>query len=115
MDRKSFVPVAHGFYRVGRFFGRKLIYQTFIRPFTYLRRKPRYEELHPEDEVTLPRNNMAEERAWPAAKPTVAEAVVATARWTVPKVNRHALRYRMGRDANPVALGVGTVEAAGSA
>lgn len=59
LDRKWFVPVAYGMYRVGRFIGRKLIYQPLIRPFRYLRRKPRYEELHPEDEVTLPRKPMA--------------------------------------------------------
>lgn len=58
LDRKAFVPVAYGIYRVGRFIGRKLIYQPFIRPFRYLGRKPRYEQLHPEDEATLPRNRM---------------------------------------------------------
>ena len=55
LDRKGFVPVAYGLYRIGRFVERKLIYQPFIKPFKYLRRKPRYEELHPEDEATLPR------------------------------------------------------------
>ncbi|MFQ5414564.1 MAG: B12-binding domain-containing radical SAM protein [Phycisphaerae bacterium] len=58
LDRAWFMPVAYGSYRVGRFVVRKMIYQPFIRPFRYLRRKPRYQELHPEDEVTLPRNLM---------------------------------------------------------
>ncbi len=56
LDRRWFVPFAYGVHRVGRFITRKLIYQPFIRPLGYLRRKPRYEELHPEDEVTLPRS-----------------------------------------------------------
>ena len=59
LDRKWFAPFAYCTYRVGRFIVRKLIYQTFIRPFRYLRRKPRYEELHPEDEATMPRNPMS--------------------------------------------------------
>ncbi len=56
LDRKWFPPAAYGSYHLTRFILHKLIYQPFIRPFRYLRRKPRYEELHPEDEVTLPRN-----------------------------------------------------------
>ena len=56
LDRAWFAPLAYGTYRLGRFVVRKLIYQPFIRPFRYLRRKPRYDELHPEDEVTLPRS-----------------------------------------------------------
>jgi radical SAM superfamily enzyme YgiQ (UPF0313 family) len=51
MDRKWFAPLAYGTYGVGRFIHRKLIYQPFIRPFRYLRRKPRYESHHPEDEA----------------------------------------------------------------
>jgi len=66
-DRRWFAPTAYWMYRAGRFVLRKMIYQPFVRPFRYLRRKPRYEELHPEDEVTLPRNRM------PAAPKTVAE------------------------------------------
>ena len=58
LDRKWFIPTAYGAYRIVRFVTRKMIYQTFIRPLRYLRRKPRYEVLHPEDEVTLPRNPM---------------------------------------------------------
>jgi len=57
-DRKWFAPLAYGSYRMGRFVVRNLIYQPFIRPFRYLRRKPRYEEIHPQDEATLPRNPM---------------------------------------------------------
>ena len=56
LDRKWFAPLAYGAYSVGRFIARKLIYQPFIRPFRYLRRKPRYEEVHPQDEASLPRN-----------------------------------------------------------
>ena len=58
LDRKAFAPCAYATYRAGRFVVRKLIYQPFIRPFRYLRRKPPYHEVHPEDEVTLPRNTM---------------------------------------------------------
>jgi radical SAM superfamily enzyme YgiQ (UPF0313 family) len=58
LDRPGFTPFAYGCYRVSRFVFRNMIYQTFVRPLKYLRRKPRYEELHPEDEVTLPRNPM---------------------------------------------------------
>ena len=71
IDRRWFVPAAYRTYRVGRFVWRKLIFQPFIRPFKYLKRKPRYEERHPEDEVTLPRSLAAREdvdqRAVPAA------------------------------------------------
>jgi len=59
LDRKWFAPCAYRIYSIGRFIIRKLIYQPFIRPFRYLRRKPRYEELHPEDEATMPRNPMS--------------------------------------------------------
>ena len=58
LDHRWFVPAAYGVYRAGRLVLRNLIYQPFIRPLKYLRRKPRYEELHPEDEATLPRNLM---------------------------------------------------------
>ena len=53
LDRKGFAPCAYGTYCVGRFIARKLIYQVFIRPFRGLRRKPRYEGWHLEDESTL--------------------------------------------------------------
>lgn len=65
LDRAWFPSVAYGGYRAGRFVVRKLIYQPFVRPFRYLRRKPRYEELHPEDEATLPRNPMPLQPAAP--------------------------------------------------
>ena len=95
IDRKWFVPLSYGLYRVGRFIGRKLIYQVFIRPFRYLRRKPRYEELHPEDEVTLPRNNMAtDQSALCTARQKSSRSPMPTARWPAPKVNRHAQRLR---------------------
>ena len=41
LDRRWFAPVAYGFYRVGRLIARKLIRQPFIRPWQYLRGKPR--------------------------------------------------------------------------
>ncbi len=95
IDHRWFVPIAYGFYRGGRFVGRKIIHQIFIRPFKYLRRRPRYEELHPEDEVTLPRNNMAMERPdHRILGGGTAEAAQPTARWSVPRMNRHALRNR---------------------
>ena len=91
MDRPWFVPTAYGAYRVGRFVGRKLIYQMLIRPFKYLRRKPRYEELHPEDEVTLPRRQVTPEPTGHRRRTRKRSATPAPAsRWSVPKVNLHA-------------------------
>ena len=69
IDRRWFVPAAYRTYRVGRFVWRKLIFQPFIRPFKYLKRKPRYEERHPEDEVTLPRSLAAREAVDEGAVP----------------------------------------------
>ncbi len=113
IDRKWFVPLAYGIYRIGRFIGRKLIYQPFIRPFKYLRRKPRYEELHPEDEVTLPRNNMAlggtsrRSSRKGRARRSPRDAPMPTARWSVPKLNRHAQRYRVRDKGELHAVGEG--------
>lgn len=59
LDRPVFLPIAFGTYQAFRKLYKVLIYQPFVRPLRFLRRKPRYEELHPEDEVTLPRNAMA--------------------------------------------------------
>jgi len=111
LDHKWFTPTMYALWQISRKVFRNLIYQPFIRPFKYLRRKPRYEELHPEDEVTLPRNNMAaataREREPAAREESRARRRAAgpqpTARWTVPDVNLHALRRR------------GVVLAAGSA
>ncbi len=99
LDRNWFVPTAYGIYRVGRFVGRKLIYQTFVRPFKYLRRRPRYEELHPEDELTLPRNNMAPEfagiaRGGDGDSRRQSAAPLLAGRWSVPAINIHAQRQR---------------------
>ena len=59
LDRRWFAPLSFRLYRIGRTISKNLIYQPFIRPWRYLRRrKPRYQELHPQDEVTLPRNPM---------------------------------------------------------
>ncbi len=91
MDRPWFAPTAYGAYRIGRFVGRKLLYQTLIRPFRYLRRKPRYEELHPEDEVTLPRRQVTPEPTVHRRRTRKRSATPApAARWLVPKVNLHA-------------------------
>lgn len=96
IDKKWFTPVAFRSYQISRKLLRNFIYQPFIRPFKYLRRKPRYEELHPEDEVTLPRNNMAASTRSNGSKRRKAARSSAqpTARWTVPKVNFHAQRNR---------------------
>ena len=40
LERPWFPPVAYGCYRVGRTIWKNLIFQPFIRPFRYLRRKP---------------------------------------------------------------------------
>ena len=42
-DHKWFARLAYAVYMVFRFFFQKLIYQPFIRPFRYLRSKPRHE------------------------------------------------------------------------
>ncbi len=115
IDKRWFGPISYGTYQLGRKLVKNLVYQPFIKPLTYLRRPPRYEEVFPEDEVTLPRNNMgmtdaaggSDERA----KALAYEAIQRSerrrrlrktppprARWTVPEINQHALRYR------PVAL-----------
>ena len=75
-------------------FVRNFFYQPFIRPFKYLRRKPRYEELHPEDEVTLPRNNMAVGGDRVPRRKRTTRTPRPRKRWLVPQVNRHALRSR---------------------
>lgn len=55
LERRWFVPVAYGIYRVGRFVARNMIYQPFIRPLKYLRRGRRHEGGYVKDEATLPR------------------------------------------------------------
>lgn len=97
IDRKWFGPVAFGSFQIGRKLARNLIYQPFIKPFKYLKRKPRYEELHPEDEVTLPRNNMGAGGVTPATKRRTTSPAP-TARWTVDAQNRHAERMRATRE-----------------
>lgn len=92
IDHKWFGPAAFGAYQISRKLVRNLIYQPFIRPFRYLRRKPRYEELHPEDEVTLPRNLMG--GAGAEGRRRKLRAPMPTARWTVERVNRHAQHLR---------------------
>jgi hypothetical protein len=97
IDRKWFGPAGFLAYQIGRKIVRNLIYQPFIRPFKYLRRKPRYEELYPQDEVTLPRNNMALADA-PARARQRPHTPQPIARWTIPRSNAHALRYRASAD-----------------
>jgi len=94
IDGKYFNPVAFGTYSVLRKLYKNLVYQPFIRPFKYLRRKPRYEELHPEDEVTLPRNAMATDLTTPAPAKAATAVRSAPGVWTVPQVNKHASRRR---------------------
>ncbi len=103
IERKWFAPTAFLGYQIGRKLARNLIYQPFIKPFKYLKRPPRYEELHPEDEVTLPRNNMgatiareANGHSNGASKPTKRRGrrLEPTAHWRVPDINWHAQRYR---------------------
>ncbi|MBI4579244.1 MAG: B12-binding domain-containing radical SAM protein [Planctomycetes bacterium] len=106
IDRRAFMPVAFATYTVLRKLYKNLIYQPFVRPLKYLRRRPRYEEIHPEDEVTLPRNNMAAELKRPAVSRPTAEtdsAVGSWAAWTLPKSNQHA-RQRRERGENKLHL-----------
>jgi len=56
LDREWFTPVAYTAYRVGRFIVRKLVYQVLIRPFAYLRRKPRHRRVDRDVEVASPRD-----------------------------------------------------------
>ncbi len=98
LDRKYFTPVAFGMYQIGRKLAKNLIYQPFIRPFKYLKRKPRYEELHPEDEVTLPRNNMGAAAAHGGRRRASSKSVEPTQLWTVPAVNAHAQRRRISKE-----------------
>ena len=59
LDRRWFAPASYRLWRIGRVASRNLIYQPFIRPLRYLRRrKRRRAESHRGDEVTLPRNPM---------------------------------------------------------
>lgn len=113
IDKRWFGPVAYGTYQVGRKLVKNLIYQFFIKPFRYLRRPPMYHEMFPEDEVTLPRNNMgaaahaqairtrqARERLY--ERLTRAERrrrgrQQPAQRWTVPPMNLHAVRARTTR------------------
>lgn len=101
IDKRWFGPVAYGTYQIGRKLVKNFVYQPFVKPFTYLRRLPRYEEVFPEDEVTLPRNNMGAPRAEAnyrrltrAERTRYGRKTQPTGRWTVPRINRHALRYR---------------------
>lgn len=67
-DRRYFPPMAMLSYLVARKIYLLLIYQPFIKPLRRLRRKPRHKDLHPEDEVTLPRNNLAAEESVAAGR-----------------------------------------------
>jgi radical SAM superfamily enzyme YgiQ (UPF0313 family) len=113
LDRPAFVPVAYGLYRAGRFLTRNVIHQILVKPLRYLFRRPRYEELHPEDEVTLPRNNMALESGRSDHRRHRIRCPQPRHRWTVGAVNLHARRARAsaggvpdGRAAVPLPLAV---------
>lgn len=104
IDRKVFTPIAFGTYTILRKIYKNLIYQPFVRPFKYLRRKPRYDELHPEDEVTLPRNLMPAAPAEPfAAAGGDGEAAIPLKGWELPHRNDHAARRRERVQSLPVA------------
>jgi anaerobic magnesium-protoporphyrin IX monomethyl ester cyclase len=111
IDRSWFGPLAYGVFQVARKVAKNLIYQPFIRPFKYLRRPPRYHEAFPEDEVTLPRNNMAAGGDAALGAPQAPAGFAdrrrrrellarsePAGRWTVERVNRHAMRYRKPLD-----------------
>jgi len=92
IDHGWFPPLAFVVYQVGRKFIRNFIYQPFIRPLRYLRRQPRYEELFPEDEATLPRNNLGLGGLRPLRRRRKVPAADPVARWTVPRRPREMLR-----------------------
>jgi radical SAM superfamily enzyme YgiQ (UPF0313 family) len=101
IDKRWFGPVIYGTYLIGRKLLRNLVYQPFIRPFKYLARKPRYAEVFPEDEVTLPRNNMAAGGAAPGDQRLQRRYLAGAAPvrpWRVERINRHAMRYRKPLD-----------------
>ena len=108
LDRSWFTPVVFGTFQIGRKLVRNLIYQPFIKPFKYLRRKPRYEELHPEDEVTLPRNNMAGGAAERPRRSRRRRTPQPTQRWTTPPLTLHAQRARIVAEASAPAEQVET-------
>ncbi|MEP0846450.1 MAG: B12-binding domain-containing radical SAM protein [Phycisphaerae bacterium] len=97
IDHAWFPPAAYTSYQFARKVVRNLIYQPLIKPLKYLRRTPRYQEVFPEDEATLPRNNMAAADArgdWDAGaagarkrRRLARRAPRPTARWTVPPMD----------------------------
>lgn len=102
LDKRWFGPVAYGGFQICRKLARNLIYQPLIKPFKYLRRKPRYAEVFPEDEVTLPRNNMGAGGTAPSASRREKQRFLRRSDpalpWTVERVNEHALRKRRPLD-----------------
>jgi len=79
LDRPAFMPLAFGTYRVVRKIYKILIYQPLVRPLGYLRRKPRYGQLRPEDQ--------------PARSPA-SVAGQSPPRWTATRGNQQAGRRR---------------------
>lgn len=94
IDRPWFPRAAYATYQLSRKLFRNLLYQPFIRPFKYLRRRPRYQEVFPEDEVTLPRNNMG--AADLTASPAASQAA------SIERRRQRRLR-RLGRPDRPAA------------
>lgn len=108
IDHVWFPPTAYTSYQIARKLLRNLVYQPIVKPFKYLRRKPRYQEVFPEDEATLPRNNMAAadgpggltaETAGERKRRRFARRIPRpAARWTVPPMDPR-LRARHELDA----------------
>jgi hypothetical protein len=69
LDRKWFPLFAYGVYRVGRFIGRKVIYQAFVRPVSSLRRRLRHRGKHVMEGAELPDASKTTQTLKTASKP----------------------------------------------
>ena len=97
LDRKAFVPVALATYQVFRKVYKTLIYQPFIRPLKYLRRRPRQRGPHREDEAPLPRDLVGLERPSSGLSERSGAAGEKTRTWTTPISKPLAERRRPRR------------------
>jgi len=88
IDRKCFKPIAFATYQLFRKLHKNLIYRPFIRPIKSLKnrkRKLRYKELHPEDELTAPRNLMGTDGAQVISQAKDSSKSRSPLIWTLPR------------------------------
>ncbi len=97
LDRKGFVPVALVTYQVFRKLYKTLIYQPFVRPLKYLRRRPRHHRRRPGDKLTSAHDFTGLE-APPSALSEQLRATSGQKRvWTTP-IARPPPQHRRGSD-----------------